>query len=117
MNKKYKMSAKQWRTMYAQRGPKGLTYVELYYESPEVIRVDHKMNMVGKLLMLLAFPLLVIITLIVHGLKSFPDIKSEAIELYSYMILNKPFDTAEFYPRHDKHWDIISGIVGEYSND
>lgn len=113
-NKKHKISAKKWRTMYAQRGPKGLTYVELYYESPDVIRVDHKINWVGKLLMAIILPLLILLNVLLYGLKAIPDIKGELSDLYGYIVLSKPFDSSEFYPRHDKHWDIIQGIVGNY---
>lgn len=110
--KKYKMSRKKWNSLYANRGPRFITYAELKYKDKDTIIVTHKLNLLGQVVSILLYPILLLIVLVMGGLNGAKGLNKDYFE----HLRGKGYSHDYFSSTQDKHWQMAVELLGEYEN-
>lgn len=94
------MSSRAYNKYYAKRGKGYLSYCLWYYEDYSTIITEHKASLLGKCILLILYPFVLIINFIAYGMSGIEDFNSAFIPT----LKGKPFSQDVCYPRHEKYW-------------
>lgn len=98
--KSRKMSSRIYNKLYAKRGNDWLSYSLWYYESGDRIVTEHKVNVLGTIVLLLLYPFVFILNFFVYGFSGVGDFNKDFIPT----IKGKPFSRDITLPQHKKSW-------------
>lgn len=110
--KKYKMSRKKWNSLYANRGPRFITYAELTYKDKNTITVTHKLNLLGQVVSILLYPILLLIVFVMGGLNGTKELNEDYFE----HLRGKGYSHDYFNSTQGEHWKMAVKLLGEYEN-